>query len=688
MSSDVFFDDIDTNPAAEKKPFFAALEKSKSDDDLLTWLKQEFASLKDDYRPWHEEIKNNYKRYKEIQYRDQLYAQRDLPDRKNRFMPQVVAPLVRDITDERIARMMEYKPAVAILPQHDESQDKTDAKVAKRFIKHLEKEQNLDSKFIKFLRTTYVAGEGYIVTRWNPDKGYLMPEAKKMSRLVFVGDVEFKVFSPLRVMFERCDDEMEPEYCFLVEFDYADKLKKQYPSSADKIKADGRITYYDPDTMEDKTEAGKCMKITFWHKKTPYLPEGYECVFTDNAILKKADLPYEHGKLPVASLKDNENMEEQFGRSWISSLKGMIGFYNNMLNMTIKQLSLASWAKWFVDAGSIDDQALNNDLSIVKIQPGSRNPVLSQGNPVSQQMLGFMDKSLEIVYKWGKSNSIIQGEPPPGVTAFVALQFMSESESRRLNSHVIKFNEAVRTVYELALTTCGQYYKKEDQRTMLILGKDSSWLSQSYDPSSLAKPYSILIQNASALPDSKGARTQYVLDLAKQFPQLFPPEQILEMLDLAQSEKFANEGSAAARSAEAENELMTDGKEVMAPEAHENLVVHWKIHFAAMQDYAFKTKANPEVQQAFKDHLLATEFLMMEQAQKSPLFAQGLQTLVQFPIYMTPPPLPPMVDPSQPLDGALPPPQEGFPPEQGMGGEPMPPTQEEMPPIADNQIQI
>lgn len=653
MSQAIFFDDLGEAAAQgyKRKPFFAI--DHSSDDELLRWFKEEISYLKDEYKEWHEEIKNNYKRFKEIQYKTQIFSSRDLPDKKTRYTPNIVAPLVRDITDERIARMMEFKPNVVILPQHDEQQDKVDAKIAKKFVKHIEKQERIDYKLQKFLRTAYVAGEGYLILTWNPDKGYPMPDSEKVGKTVFVGDIDVRHASPLRLLMEKRLDDGEPEYCFYFEYEYGDVLKKKYPSKA--LDLDKRsATYYDAEKMEDVTVPGKVTKVTFWHKKTPFLPDGFECVFVEDTILKKSPLPYQHGKIPVVVLTDNENIEESHGRSFINSIKGMVTYFNNLLNMGVKQMTLMSWPKWFVDAGSVDPQQLNNDTGIVTIKPGSRAPVLSQGSPVSPQLMAWKDRALEWIYAWGKSNSVIRGDPPTGVTAFVALQYVSESENRRMNTSVVKFNEAVRLMYEMVLTTCGQYYKKEDKRTLLVIGKDGSWSAENYDPSSLAKPYSIVIQNASALPDSKAARTQYIIDLAKNFPDLFPKEQLIEMLDLAQSDKFIDEASSAARAAEAENEMMMEGEDPGEPQPHEYLIVHWKIHLSAMQDIGFKQKATPETKKLFEEHLLATEYLMFEKAKKSETFLSELMKLPLYPIYfeadlkeiMAPPPPPP---PSQPI---------------------------------------
>jgi hypothetical protein len=76
-----------------------------------------------------------------------------------------------------------------------------------------------------------------------------------------------------------------------------------------------------------------------------------------------------------------------------------------------------------------------------------------------------------------------------------------------------------------------------------------------------------------------------------------------------------------------------------------------------MQEFRFKYKTDQAIQQRFKDHVMAHEFLMTEQAKKSPAFVEQLKTLPMFPMFYfeqpAPMPMPPMPMPL--MGGPLPP---------------------------------
>lgn len=632
------FDELDgLTSGLNEKPFFAI--NLSNDDEVLNWLKTELGRIKNGSTTRLEKAKNNYLRFKGLQYFNAVYYPRDVLETQRKYTPQIVLPLISDFIDEKVARIMEFKPVVAVIPNHDETTDKVSAKVADKFLKSVAHKQKLDVKLQKLLRNSQITGESYLWTRWNPDLGEKISTEVKTTEngnpiveSINIGDVEVVHKTVHSVFYEQAESWEKVNYCFIVEMDYVEALKLDYPEHAGKIQEDSDAQTFDFDKMETVKLKGMCRKIHFYHKKTKYLPDGFEACFTVGALLKKSKLSYEHGELPIDRLVAIENDEELHGQSSIDKVRGVASAVNNFLNSMVKMFMLAGHAKWFVEAGSVDKQQLNNDVNIVEVKGGAKAPVLAQANPVGAAQFSFTDKLIELFYKFAKSNSVIQGNPPEGVTAGVALQYVSESESRRLSTDVSNFNAAVRSVYEKVLSVCAQYYKADENRTLMILGKDNRWELEPLNIEAIAKDYNVVIQNTSGLSDSKSLRMQQVLDLADRYPDILPREQVIEMTGLAQGDKAYDLASIAARAAEDENERMMDTGELIEPEEYEDLVTHWRIHTQAIQPMAFKLKATSEVKHAVVTHLMATEYMMIDRAIKNPVFMETLKSLVGFPM--------------------------------------------------------
>lgn len=630
MNNAVTFEDLENINVQNNSKSFASLDLS-SDSDLLNWLTAEIEHIKSCNRDRFEKIKNNILRCKNITYLNQLTneGRYEYGKKKATYTPNISMPYLRDIVDEKTARLMELKPSVTIVPLHNEESDKASAKVAKRFIKHIERQENLESKLMSLVQGSKIMGEKFMVIRWNPDKGAIVGVGENQ---VFLGDVDLPLASPFELFVEESEKYEDAKHAFFFEYCDTDEMRLDYPECASSINSESRSSFYDFNDMSEKTLRNKSLKITFWHKKTKHVPSGFECTFVINKILAKGALKYDHGQLPLVRLPDVLNENELHGEAQIEFVRGIASQINNMNNMATKQTNLAAHPKWFVDAGSVDDSALGNDIGIVKVKAGASRPVLAQSNPVSPQVFQQIQDLEQKFYKLGKSNSVVQGAPPAGVTAFVALQYVSESESRRLTPEVINLKTATREIYSLILKTAAQFYKSNDKRTLMILGPEGKWDTESLDPVQLRGPFAVEIQDASTLPDSKAARTQYLIDLSAQFPEQFEKEQLMEMLGFTQSERFVDEVQRASISAESENESMLEGTLIAEPESYELHIVHWKSHTKIIQDVNFKTKTPIKVQNAMLEHIGVTEMLMLEAAEKNPLYAQKLALLTQFPL--------------------------------------------------------
>ena len=266
------------------------------------------------------------------------------------------------------------------------------------------------------------------------------------------------------------------------------------------------------------------------------------------------------------------------------------------------------------------------------MKAGANRPVLAQSNPVSPQVVQTIESFEQKFYKLGKSNSVVQGEPPKGVTAFVALQYVSESESRRLAPEVVNLYSVVRDIDDKTLKTAAQFYDEDDKRNLMILGPEGNWEVESLNIGALKGDYAVVLVDTSTLPDSKAAKTQYLMDLAAQFPDAFEREQLMEMLGFTSTERFIDEMLRASIAAEAENQALLEGRPIPEPKDYEFHLVHWKTHAKIIQDINFKTKTSQQQQMAMLDHVGATEMLILEACVKNPIYTQKVLALGQFPL--------------------------------------------------------
>lgn len=725
MSSYYTFDDLSENDAKyqrSKQPFWSLnLDDPNNEKAILRWLTGEINYLSKQSEDRVTEIRKHIALYKGVQYENQEVSRsrfniKEQSDDKTKKVQKVVANHLYDLVEQRQARLIKYKPAVSILPTNDELQDKVAAKMVKMLLDTLWYKYDFESTIVpNVVKETFIKGEDYLFITWNPDIGDLHPdydpnkkvplldengkqktdEAGKpifIDQAVRVGDVSYEIVPPEQVFLDPKKQFEKVEYCFRRHIKHVDAVRRDYPEKAYAVKATQNYFEYDYDKMKEIPLDNEVVVWEFFHKSTKYLDKGRRIVFTPDVILENTELPYSHGELPFERLTDIDIPNEIFGRSFFINTKGLAAVYNNMINMIWRNQVLVSHPKWMMPAGAAKIESLGNDITVVQYK-GPQPPVLVQSNPTPSEAFNFSATIKEELQQLSGVYGVSRGEPPAGIKAGVALQFLAEQETERNNSTIVKFNEFIKRVAIKTISVCGDYYDESDGRTVRIVGENNAWMLQFFDVSNLSKSYDVQIQNSSALPQSRAARTQYLMDIKEQYPEAISTEQFLDLLDLAQSEKFIDIVTAAVKTAEAECEKLLQGKQVPPPEEYEDLITKWKVYSIKPQEYSFKNSLPPEIRQNFLDYLAAIEMLMIEKGKTNDTFATKLAELANFPLIFKP-----IADPvaieaqaaqdvgaaqaALPMQGAYGEPQEAVQPEKGLEP-PLPQAQAPVPPESE-----
>ena len=104
----------------------------------------------------------------------------------------------------------------------------------------------------------------------------------------------------------------------------------------------------------------------------------------------------------------------------------------------------------------------------------------------------------------------------------------------------------------------------------------------------LQKTYDVHIHTTGNLANSKAGRTQTMLSIKREFPNVITDEVFIDAMGLTNSKKFMNAITAAVTAAEAENQSMMEGAKIDSPTRYEDLIAHWETHRIPMQTLDFK----------------------------------------------------------------------------------------------------
>lgn len=579
-----------------------------------------------------------------------------------------------------------------VLPNSEDYSDKVACNVVKEWLESMSYTMGIEDWRFRWEVQKKMFGEAFAIVMWNPQIGDIHPLAKKyidedidmvdesgrpitglsdlplkIRKNMRVGDIEIVNPLPWDVIIDPKVHSKDSDWFYWVEYKEIDYLKKKYPDISWDMKIDrGPDTQYDVYTNTEKENPNRRKIFYLYHRSMEFMPEGRYIVASDDHVLvnKPITMPtiINNRDLPMIQFKDidiglgNRGMPILF-----RNCKNLSDANNRIANQVYNNLEMES-PKMFVHENSgVDAQRMPNGTTAIEWH-GNIKPTIETPTTNTSSIFNFWQQIQKIMDQVALQNPLVKGETPNAqLDSFVALQYFEDQRTQLAAPGIRGHMRSMEQLYRLMITVAKDKYDPDDGRLIKILGKHNTYQLKYFDPINLQKSYDVHISSTGNLANSKAARTQMLLSIKREFPTILTDEVFMDMMGLSHSKKFMNAITSAVSSAEAENQDMMGGKEVLSPQRFEDLIAHWDTHRIPMQTLDFK-QSPIEVQDIFMGHVAATEKLMFEQAAENPLFGDRLGQLRQFPMLYTPKPVnEPIPQPGSELE------------EMGdMGAEPMP----------------
>jgi hypothetical protein len=655
------------------KPLWAVGDiQSDSDEvekDILKWAAESYEIVEDEAEVRQQNMFDNVALYMSRTFGGQslhIFKGSEVDPRGTQSTRRIRINHLHEMTESHIASIASSRPAISVLPSgSDEYSDKIAAKTAKTVIESIWYDQNIDNLFRRVQRSALICGEGFILIKWDPQAGPKHPASKEADRLGIkevdrrdeegniletehgkriklptdqrIGEVCYERLLSWDVFKEPVEYGKVEDWIMHREYVNIEKLKAQYPKKVGKIKDSAKDKVFNLNTLSQENAGERVLVLTLYHRSTPELPNGLIIKMTPDVILEKKDIEFDslntRRLLPIISLKDGEIDGLQYG--WPLTVfetgKGLQQAINNITSIIIRNHSITA-PKWVMPIGSTSDRSLGNGPVIIKYDANAGPaPQLIAPPPLSQELFLFRDKLKEDLQQITGVHGVSRGEPPGSIRAGVALQFLEEQEIKRRTSMIAKYNDFIVEAAVITLAIAGDMYTDDDGRVAKMFGQFNSVRLKKFQKADLTKYYDIHVQRSSALPESKAAKIQLLLEISQQRPNLLTDEQFLDMIEIPRTERLFNLTTAALDAAESDWEDFIEGEELPAPEEWYDLITYWKVFSKNMQSKMFRTEVPEEIREQIKSHLAALEFLMINRGAENPIFAQQITVLSQFP---------------------------------------------------------
>lgn len=670
----------------------------KKEAAVLDWFRETSFSLSEYFRPLFREQKDNLAYFLGAGVNPnwaspytQIYA--NTADTYSANEQIFINDMYRLVMDQ-VTMVISHELIPDVLPNTEDYSDKVACNVVKEWIESMNYTLGTEEWRFRWEVQKKLFGESFAIVLWNPNIGDIHPLAKKYvdedidmvddegKPVTSLGDVPLKIRKNMRIGDIQVINPMpwdvmidpqiytgDANWFWWVEYKDVDYLKKKYPKFNWDIRTDrGPSTQYDVYSNSEASDPNKRKIYYLFHRSHEFMPEGRFIVCSDDHELVNEPLTsptlVNNQDLPCIHFKD---LDLGIGNRGIPILfrncRNISDANNAVANQIYNNLEMESPKMFVHETSGVDAQRMPNGTTAIEWH-GNIKPTIETPTTNTSSIFNFWQQIQKSMDQVALQNPLVKGETPNAqLDSFISLQYFEDLRTQLASPDIKGHIRAMEQYYRLMITLAKDKYRPDDGRLIKILGKHNTYQLKYFDPINLQKSYDVHITTTGNLANSKAARTQMILSIKREFPSILTDEVFMDMLGLSHSKKFMNAITSAVSSAEAENQDMMSGKEVLPPTRFEDLIAHWDTHRIPMQTLDFK-QSPIEVQDVFIGHVAATEKLMFEQAAENPLFGQRLEQLRQFPMFYTPKPV------NEPLPQALEPEGMGIPEELPLNSAP------------------
>ena len=638
MSVSLTFDDLDeqqTHAVGNIVPPYQHRSEIPEYTDDLVWLNDYFNMNYEGAKGRFRVYRYHLELFKGVHWRELRDTNYNAHNLNVPFNPRHAINFIYDTIDARATLRSKRKSNLSFIPNDQDSiSDINNAKACRMLYMNRVEEIKLDAVHRKADQHVDLFGDCFLFVVWDPMAGGMGEDGKRL------GDVVVKLVPPNRVFTEIRSDKYAVEDLDFIEYTewvniYA--LKAQYPDEMENVTSDQ--TMMELDLLEGRQHNDEALVHHFFHKKTPFMPEGRYIIYIESAILYEGPLPYDHGGLPVVHDGDIEIPERVWHQSFITQVEQLQRTYNNVYSSVVRDFGY-NGPKWMVPAGSkVKQAALNPGHNLVEYH-GERPPELITYPSTNFQNFEFLSNIKDNIYSLGKVYDISRGVVPKGVTANSALRFLDEQETRRSDVLFAKKAERIVAVGNLMISVMAQYYKPDASRVVRSLGENNQYLIKDFKANrpNFKKIHSVKAETASSLPDTKSGRISAIVELntSTQTDPIFSRNEVIQLLDLGLDERFRNAATVAVTTAKEMIAMMLEGVEVPPLEESDDLLVYYNVFEIFMQSVNYKNLITPEMKAQFQEVVSTIEGFLHEKAKVNPKMLQMVSQLEYFPRYFTP----------------------------------------------------
>lgn len=366
-----------------------------------------------------------------------------------------IAPII----DSRLAKLLNMKPVMAIVPSSNDERDIKTAKISKKIINSIYNKLAVSGVISEANNWSEVCGTSFYKISWNSNKGNFLGKTEKGDS-ISAGDIEITVCPPFEIFPESssCSDISGCKNIMHARAFHIDDIKRIWGIdvkgedinifSLDNVNAIGKNGYFgNTGKVINSVRNNYAIVIEKYESPTSDFPNGRLIIVAGDKLVHISELPYINGNdgergFPFIRQTSIEHPGCFWGSSIIERLIPVQRSFNIIKNRKHEFMNRLSMGVLTVEDGSVDIDNLEGE----GLSPGKI-----------------------LVYR--------QGSTPPSFMSFgrIPIDFISE-ENNLLNEFTY-----ISGVSDLMTTSATNYSNMSGEAIQLLINQDDSRIAVSAD---------------------------------------------------------------------------------------------------------------------------------------------------------------------------------------------------------------
>lgn len=465
----------------------------------------------------------------------------------------------RNILTHMLNYATQNRPALEARAINSDYKSLAQATLANGVLDYYLHAKGVEDAFVRTCEYGVFQAEGFLSVTWDTTLGKAYGVDPETQQAVYEGDVRVEALSPLDVIKDPFRPFEQADWLMTRRFVNRYDLIARYPELKDELLSAERREWNGSDTPVigfQRVQSDDCAEFTFYHRRTPSMPDGRCTIFTSaKAILYDGPLPYD--EIPVYRIAPAELLGTSYGYTVAFDLLALQQGIDAVRSAELSAVTAFGVQNIIVeDGGNIGLEQLTGGLNLIKIPKGAAPPQALRLLDIPSELSKLAPELRSEIELLSGINSTSRGTPEANLKSGSALAFM---ESRTL-----QFMGGLQRSYTKLLECSGTAILKllkqfaTTPRMVEIVGKDQRFMTKQFSGADLDKIQRVIVDVGNPLMRVMSGRLQ-VADTFLERNMIKSPEEYFQLLRTGRLERMYEGETTELLNIKAENEALSMG---------------------------------------------------------------------------------------------------------------------------------